>query len=367
MTKEQLEKIIIEAAEKYYSGEEIISDKEYDSLIEELRILDPTNKLIPGMASDEVSNTGYKKIPHKLVTGTLNKSATFEEFEHWVTLHPSAEYHCSAKCDGQGFELQYEQGILTHLVSRGTGYEGFDKIKLAQYLSIPKQLDRCITASIRGEFEMDNAAFEEFEIFANKKNPRNASAGLLNKKFEEYTPEEIAALRREQFFAYDIRFEDGTTLSTKKEVFDTLISFGFAVPEHITCTSLEEIKNFRNTLMEKRNKKELQFELDGIVVYENTTDAEDQMELVQKKATAIKFDLMLGVSTLKDIEWSIAGAYLTPVAILEPIELEGVIVTRANLCNLNVISKLGIKIGDKVTVMRRGQVIPRVMGKYIEG
>ena len=92
-------------------------------------------------------------------------------------------------------------------------------------------------------------------------------------------------------------------------------------------------------------------------------DAEDQKEKIQKKAIAIKFELEVGIGEILDIEWSLSGSYLTPVAIMTPMELAGVVVERANLCNLNNIQKLGIKIGDKVKVMRRGEVIPRVMSK----
>ena len=363
MTKEELITTITKAAEQYYSGSEIMSDVEYDALIEELRILDPTNPLIPGMAADEVSVAGYKKVPHRLTTGTLAKAANMEEFKKWATTHPNATYHCSAKCDGQGFELQYEDSILKHLVSRGTGHEGFDKIQLTKYLPAFPVVPG-FTGSIRGEFELDNASFSTLAIFADKKNPRNASAGLMNKKFEEYTVEEIEALGRMQFFAYDIKIENRESIGTKAEIFEKLDQWGFATPVNIVCKSVQEIEQFRNQLMSVREL--LDYELDGVVVFENDMDAIDQMEVVQKKAIAIKFDLMTAVSTLKDIEWSLSGAYLTPVAVLEPVELEGVVVTRANLCNLNIISKLGIKIGDKVVVMRRGQVIPRVMSKYVE-
>ena len=87
------------------------------------------------------------------------------------------------------------------------------------------------------------------------------------------------------------------------------------------------------------------------------------MEKIQKKAIAIKYDLMVAEGTILDIEWSMAGAYLTPVAIMTPMELDGTTVQRANLCNLNIISKLGIKIGDKVRVWKRGEIIPQIFAK----
>ena len=366
----ELEEKIRKYADAYYAGEELISDKEYDALIEELRALDPNNPLIPGMAGDEdegeISTAGYKRIKHNLTTGTLDKSNSIDEFLKWAKKHPSPMYHVSAKCDGQGFELQYENGKLTHLVSRGDGYTGYDKIVLAQYLNIPKQIEN-VTMNVRGEFELDNASFKELKVFEGKKNPRNTSAGLLNKKFEEYTPEEIEALKRMKFFAYDIKLEKDFSAKDHKDIiFKLLEGFGFTVPENKVCTSIDEVIEFRNYLMGLRNAGKLEYELDGVVVFENRINAEDQMEKVQKLATAIKFDLMIGVSTLRDIEWSMAGAYLTPVAIIDPIELEGVTVNRANLCNLNIINNHGIKIGDKVNVMRRGQVIPRIMSKFVE-
>jgi DNA ligase (NAD+) len=125
MNKEELVQKIKEAATAYYTGQEILQDSEYDLLIEELRAIDPENELIAGMASDETNAAGYKKMNHNLITGTLRKAMELNEFEKWVCSHKGS-YHCSEKLDGQGFELVYENGVLTHLVSRGDGYTGFD-------------------------------------------------------------------------------------------------------------------------------------------------------------------------------------------------------------------------------------------------
>jgi DNA ligase (NAD+) len=357
--KEFLVKEIKRLANLYYSGVEEVDDKTYDLLIEELRAIDPENELIAGMASDETNAAGYKKMNHNLITGTLRKAMELNEFEKWVCSHKGS-YHCSEKLDGQGFELVYENGVLTHLVSRGDGYTGFDKITLAKYLNIPHTLPQKGNVSVRGEFELSNNGFRTFDIFKEMKNPRNAGAGLLNKKAEDLTDEEIKAMGEIHFFAYDAI---GLDVKTKSDLFQKLEELGFKVPKNKVCNSYEEVVEFRSELAKVRGTDEENFAIDGVVVFENLLDAEDQKEKVQKKAIAIKFELEIGIGEILDIEWSLSGSYLTPVAIMTPMELAGVVVERANLCNLNNIQKLGIKIGDKVKVMRRGEVIPRVMSK----
>lgn len=351
-------------ADAYYSGKELISDKEYDAMIEELRVLDPENPLIAGMAGDEdeevASAAGYTKMDHKLVTGTLDKCMTVEAFKDWIRRHPYKEYDVSSKMDGAGFEVQYENGKLAHLISRGNGYTGFDKLKIAQYLKFPKTVPNNLTMQVRGEFELGNKAFKSHKCFEDKKNPRNAGSGLMNKKFEEYTDEEIDALQYMQFFAYDVR---GVEFVTKSEMFDFLKECGFTLPEHKVCKNVDEILKFRETLSKVRGTEEEDFAIDGIVIFENRMDYKDQLEKVQKNATALKFDLMIAESTLIGIDWSMSGASLTPVGIIEPVELDGTTVTRANLCNLNIINNHGIRIGDKIRIWKRGEIIPQIFAK----
>ena len=351
-------------ADAYYAGKELISDKEYDAMIEELRVLDPENPLIAGMAGDEdeevASAAGYTKMDHKLITGTLDKCMTVEAFKDWERKHHWYDYHVSSKMDGAGFEAQYEKGKLVHLISRGDGYTGFDKIKLAQYLDIPKTLNYPATMSVRGEFELSNTGFRTHKCFADKKNPRNAGSGLMNKKFEEYTDEEIDALKYMQFFAYDVL---GPEFVTKSEVFKCLEGNGFKTPVNKVCKTVDEILKFREELAKKRGTDEEEFAIDGIVIFINKFDAKDQHERIQKNATALKFDLMIAESTLIGIDWSMSGASLTPVGIIEPVELDGTTVTRANLCNLNIINNHGIRIGDKIRIAKMGEIIPRILCK----
>ena len=114
-TKEELIEKIKYYADAYYSGREEISDANYDALIEQLRVLDPENELIAGLAGDEdeaeANAAGYKKVDHILTTGTLSKCMTVEAFKEWSDKHP-IQYHVSAKEDGCSMELVYRNGIL---------------------------------------------------------------------------------------------------------------------------------------------------------------------------------------------------------------------------------------------------------------
>lgn len=358
----ELEEIIKNAANAYYSGQEIMTDKEYDLLIEELRAQDPNNELIPGLAGDETNPAGYVKVPHILTTGTLDKAMTTSVFETWFNKKKKAgtkKFNISTKQDGIGIELQYENGKLTHFVSRGNGFTGFDKIALIDYMpSIPKIItkNKC---SLRGELEVKNSLFKD-PYFAGKKNPRNAVAGLFNRKASELDNDDKRILSRVNFIAYDYRSDEMP--STKEEIFNLIESLGFLTPAHETVSTLEEVYAFRNKYGELRTQDN-QFALDGIVIFDDEVDYCDQLEKVQKSAIALKFDLTIAITKMIGIDWNYKGRYFNPIAVLEPVELDGTTVTHANLCNINLINKLGIKIGDKVAIAKKGEIIPQVQYK----
>ena len=169
--KEFLVNEIKRLANLYYSGYEEVNDKTYDALIEELRVLDPENPLIAGMAGDEdedVANAaGYKKMNHILTTGTLDKAMTLDVFEKWCKTHNKYGYHISSKMDGCSQELVYENGSLIHMISRGDGYTGYDKLSLTKYLKVPANLPTDFTGSTRGEFELSNKGFKSHNSIDN--------------------------------------------------------------------------------------------------------------------------------------------------------------------------------------------------------
>ena len=365
MTKiESLEKEIDALATAYYNGDEKVSDKVYDAKIEELRVLDPNNPRIPGMAGDEQNPAGYKKMNHTLVTGTLKKAMTTEVAEDWVAKHQKAGckvFHVSAKQDGIGSELQYKNGKLVHLISRGDGFTGFDKIDLAQYIpSIPNNFNSSFNASVRGELEVKNGLFKD-KYFADKKNPRNAVAGLFNRKADELTAEDKRILGQVYFVAYDAIIP-GDKCNTKEMLFHELQDMDFYVPASVRATSMEDIYKFRDEMAEARTQDNA-FALDGVVIFENEIDHEDQKEKVQDRAIALKFDLTIAETTLTGIEWSLSGTRLTPIALCSPTSIDGTVVRRANLVNLATIEKLGIKIGDKILIAKMGMIIPKVLAK----
>lgn len=362
-TIKELERIIKRAANDYYSGQESMSDKEYDALIEELRALDPTNELIPGLAGDEKNPAGYIKVPHILTTGTLEKAMTTSSFETWFNKKKKAgtkEFHLSTKMDGIGCELQYEDGVLSHFVSRGDGFSGFDKMALAEYVDIPKATGKG-DFQVRGELEVKNNIFKD-AYFLGKKNPRNAIAGLFNRKASELTDEDKRILSNVHFVAYDYKGSDMP--STKAAVFEKLEKMSFTIPANKVVKTLDEVFDFRNIYGEMRTNDDY-FALDGIVIFDNNIDTKDQLEKVQKSAIALKFDLTIAVTKIVGIDWNYKGRYFNPIAVLEPVELDGTTVTHANLCNINLINKLKIKIGDTVAIAKKGEIIPQVQYKVV--
>ena len=369
MTIEQLEKEIDELATAYYNGEEKVSDKVYDELIEELRILDPTNKRIPGMAGEEKNPAGYKKMAHSLVTGTLSKQMTTKDFEEWFTKmvkKGTSTFNISTKMDGIGIELQFVDGSLIHAISRGDGVTGFDKAELVKLTAVKANAN--FTGSVRGELILRNSDFND-PYFKGKKNPRNTVSGLFNRKLSELSAKDKEVISKVHFIAYDYLGEK--QLKTKSEMMSFLSNAGFEIPlwKAVAVDAKTSIKKALEVIFEARKEYDTlrsqsdQFALDGIVVFDDTIDYEDQKELVQNKATALKFDLMVGRTKLLKIDWNLSGSRLTPIAVTEPVELDGTTVQHANLVNLNVISKLGIKIGDEIIMAKAGQIIPIVIGK----
>lgn len=359
----ELENIITKAANDYYSGKESMTDKQYDALIEELRALDPNNPLIPGLAGDETNPAGYPKVNHILTTGTLDKAMTTSVFEKWFNNKKKSgtkRFNISTKQDGIGIELQYENGKLVHFVSRGTGFSGFDKIALVDYMpSIHKEISATGKCQLRGELEVKNVLFKD-PYFAGKKNPRNAVAGLFNRKASELNNDDKRILSQVNFIAYDYRGENMP--STKEESFKLIESLGFLTPAHETVSTLEEVYAFRNKYGELRSSDDY-FALDGIVIFDDIIDAKDQLEKIQKSAIALKFDLTIAISKIIGIDWNYKGRYFNPIAVLEPVELDGTTVTHANLCNLSIITNLGIKIGDTIAVAKKGEIIPQIQYK----
>lgn len=351
MTIEELKAKIKEASDAYGNAQPIMSDKEFDQLVNELKEKDPT--YIDTVTYDDHTE-GFPKGKHNLVTGTLAKCRNEEEFAEWFKKHPGPKV-MESKCDGSGVELKYEDGVLVEAVTRGTGFEGdiiTDNVK--KIPSVMQILSKPLDCSIRGEIVMLHKVFDN-KYKDKMKNCRNAAAGIMKHL-------DGSELENLNFIAYDMQENGEKIIKTEIDKLSFLTESGFAVPAYKAITTLDEAFAFRTSQYE--NRADIDYDIDGVVVKPAVIDYEDLKNRTPKNSCAIKFELDVAVSKIIDIEWSQTGKYFTPVAIIEPVELNGVTITHAQIFNINKMQELSIEIGKHVEVVRRGEIIPHIEKCY---
>ena len=349
----ELEKLIVKYQTSYYNGEGEISDAEFDALWDELKALDPQNPVLQKVGAD---SGNFEKIHHVMPMGSQEKAANPEQFMAWAAKHEYEEYLVEYKLDGASLELQYENGYLVRAVTRGDGSIGDDITANAKKMggvnaAIYKDGDLVpFTGGIRGEVIMTHEVHKKY--FSDKANCRNAANGLMKRK--DGTGSEYLKL-----IVYDALSTDGKSYFTnEKEKIAWLMSCGFNVVRLVICKNAERVIAYRAKIMEER--KDIEYDIDGLVVKENRIDYEDASRARPDRQIAFKFSLEEATTVLREVEWSQSGATYTPVAIFDEVELNGTKVQRASLANPDTMRKLGVRIGSHVVVVKRGEIIPKI-------
>ncbi len=367
-----------------------ISDSALDSLKHELyRLEQQFPEFItadsPTQRVAGVPQKQFKKIEHEIPMLSLEDIFSEEELQDWEDylkrLEPSSrfEYFVELKIDGFAISLVYENGLLKTGSTRGDGKTGEDVTQnLKTIESIPlklelkdvkdrnkeKNLNLAINKAkfeVRGEVFMEKNAFNKLnKELADKgektySNPRNLAAGSIRQLDSKLT-----ASRPLKFLAYDIVSDTKNIKHSEKH--QILASLGFKTDKGKVCKSLSDIVSFWKNVAKKREI--LPFQIDGIVINVNNNDLFRKLGVAGKSpraARAFKFSPEQATTRVLDIKLQIGrtGA-VTPVAVLEPVNVSGVIITRATLHNEDEIKRLGIKIKDTVIVERAGDVIPDV-------
>ena len=351
----ELEKLITRYQASYYNGEGEISDAEFDALWDELKSLDPGNAILQRVGAD---SGNFEKIHHVMPMGSQEKAANPEQFLAWAEKHKYEEYLVEYKLDGASLELQYEKGWLVRAVTRGDGSIGDDITANAKKMGgvnagIYKDGELVpFTGGIRGEVIMTHEVHKKY--FSDKANCRNAANGLMKRK--DGTGSEYLKL-----IVYDALSTDGKSYFTnEKEKISWLIGCGFNVVRLVICKNAERVIAYRAKIMEER--KDIEYDIDGLVVKENRIDFEDASRARPDRQIAFKFSLEEATTVLREVEWSQNGATYTPVAIFDEVELNGTKVQRASLANPDTVRKLGVQIGSHVVVVKRGEIIPKIEG-----
>jgi DNA ligase (NAD+) len=364
-----------------------ISDADYDRLMRELRDLEEQHPdlRLPDSPTQRVGGglrEGFRKVPHvvpMMSLDSLMERDEVEEFDARVRRGLEVEqvrYRVEPKYDGLSIELVYEDGVLVRGSTRGNGEIGEEVTEnLRTIRAIPLRLSGAPrevrgVVSVRGEAIMLLPEFEALnqrlveqneEPFAN---PRNAAAGTIR----QLDPK-ITASRRLDFFAYDVKGEPEERLKTQTDTLELLSSWGFHLdPSARAVEGIDEAIDYHAELAERRDT--LPFEIDGIVIKIDRRDWQRGLGARSRSprwAVAFKFTPRVEITQILGIAVQVGRTgKLTPVAMLKPVNVSGVTVSRATLHNQDEIDRKDVRVGDTVRIRRAGDVIPEVVEVLLE-
>ena len=364
----------------YVKAKPEISDSAYDRLFRELSELERAHPelVTPDSPTQRVGAPALdslKKVRHEQAMLSLDSLVNLTDvmaFDQRMKRElgvPAVEYTAEPKFDGLSVELLYEGGVFTRGATRGDGTTGEDvTINLRTIRSLPLQLraetDYPSRVVVRGEvymrlddFQTLNRMMTELgeEGFAN---PRNAASGALRQLDSAMTAARPLALT-----CYEIMAWSGKGLATHWEELEALSRWGFPVPLHRRlCASIEGAVEYHRDTETMRDS--LPYEIDGVVIKVNRRDWQDRLGYRSRSpryAVAFKFTPRKEVTKVQDIVVSVGRTgTLTPLALLIPVEVGGVTISRATLHNADEVARKDIRVGDTVRVERAGDVIPAI-------
>ena len=360
-----------------------ISDAEYDRLYDELKELEAEH---PGLddPSSPTHRVGappsekFQKVEHLSPMGSLEKVTTDEALQKWaqdvckrLDVPPEeVAWLIEPKIDGLAVNLTYENGILARGATRGDGVQGEDvTVNLRTIRAIPLRMrgdDPPPLLEVRGEVYLPLSGFRQLNeqlAGTNQKlapNPRNAAAGSLRQKNSA-----ITASRPLSLWVYGVGVREGVEVRTHSETLEWLRERGFRTNPH--AERLESIEDVARRCSEWETARiDLDYEIDGIVIKVDSLDQQAELGALHSKprwARAFKWAPMTATTRLNKILIRVGrtGA-LNPWAMLEPVEVGGVTISRATLHNEEDINRKDIREGDEVIVQRAGDVIPQIVG-----
>jgi DNA ligase (NAD+) len=362
-----------------------ISDFEFDKLMRRLQELEAQNPelVTPDSPTQRVGGQPaeeFPKVQHSVPMLSLDNTYSVDELKDFdrrvreISGRSKVEYVGELKLDGLSMALTYEDGVLTHGVTRGDGVEGEDVTANAKTIrSVPLRIDPKRSEvigdprrfEVRGEVIMPRKAFEQTNAQreaageARFANPRNAAAGSMRQ-----LDSRIVAQRKLDMFLYYLLVENREPLREHWQNLEALVKMGFKVnPNRRLCKSFEELMDYIQEWESKRDS--LGYEIDGIVVKVNDIPLWGELGTTAKSprwAIAYKYAARQATTRVMDIRAQVGRTgTLTPVADLEPVDVGGVTVSHATLHNMDEIARLGVKIGDAVLIQRAGEVIPQVV------
>jgi DNA ligase (NAD+) len=369
----------------YVLDDPVISDYEYDLLMQELKAIEAQypELVTPNSPSQRVGGSpqsGFSTVEHSVPMLSLDNSYSISELESFdlrvrkaLGVDDTVRYVSEPKIDGLAVTLRYEQGVFVLGATRGDGKVGENiTANLKTIKSIPLRLTEgnSIDVEVRGEVYMPLDGFQRLNAQRHERgeslfaNPRNAAAGSLRQLHPSVT-----ASRPLSFFAYALVGAERLGATSHHQVLEILKNLGFRVNDRIQiCEGIDEAVRYCNLLDSERD--DLPYEIDGVVVKVDSLESQRALAFTSKSprwAVAYKFMPKQAKTKVKTIEVQVGRTgVLTPLALLEPVELAGSVVSRASLHNEDIIRQKDIRIGDTVIVQKAGDVIPEVVRPVLE-
>ena len=360
----ELNQILKEAAEAYYAKDvEIMSNLEYDSLYDELvQLEEETGIILSGSPTQTVGYAAVDELPkeaHERPMLSLAKTKVREELQDWLM---DKEGLLSWKLDGLTIVLTYENGKLFKAVTRGNGEVGEVITANAKcFQNVPLSIPHKGKLVLRGEavisysdFEKINASIEDETL--KYKNPRNLCSGSVRQLNSAVTAERCV-----NFFAFTLVQCEGIEFTAREEQMQFLQNMGFAAVPYVKVTReniLAAIEDFASKI------ESYDIPSDGLVLVLNDIAYGESLGRTSKfprDSIAFKWADELKETTLLEVEWSASRTGLiNPVAIFEPVELEGTTVSRASVHNISIVRALRLGLGDRITVYKANMIIPQI-------
>lgn len=377
-------RVIIEKNNRLYYDQDApeLDDFAYDALMRELKQIEKEfpELVTPESPTQHVGGTAsskFSKVTHSVKMESLQDAFSLDELRDFDTRVREAgvvpRYVVEAKIDGLSVSLEYRKGVLVRGSTRGDGVVGEDVTEnLATIPDIPHTLpDAPDFLEVRGEVYMPHSAFfrlkeqQELEDKTPFKNPRNAAAGSLRQKDAKITES-----RGLSIFVFNLQQCQGRDFATHHETLDYIKSLGFPVsPRYSVFETIEDAIREIQTIGELRGT--LEYDIDGAVIKVDDLASRRTLGSTNKFprwAIAFKYPPEVKESVVRDIEVTVGRTgVLTPTAVFDPIFLAGTSVSRASLHNGDIISSLGVGIGDTIQVRKAGDIIPEVIAVSAHG
>ena len=371
------------AASYYYNGSPIMSDHEYDLLFDELKDYEERTKFVCSNSPTRLVGSfpkveGLDKVEHEFPAKSLDKTKDVDKFIQTFCVDKSNdEVVLMWKLDGATVQLTYDNGKLQTAATRGDGYIGQDITHNAPVISgIPLEIEYKGKLVVRGEAVISYSSFncinKNLDEDMKFKNPRNLAAASLT-----LLDTNVTKTRRIQFKAFELVYIEDKDWKDSLKFYSGLmwlLNQNFDIVDCILCHAYEDNDNNVKNLEELRKAIDIlsnsvekyDIPVDGLVAAFDDTEYSEKFKGTEHhphplRGYALKWNDEIQETVIRDIEWSPSRTgLLNPVAIFDPVELEGTTVTRASLHNISVMNDLQIRVGDRVTVYKANKIIPQI-------